>query len=468
VRLRWSTSRASRRRALDRRVAGRAPTPPPDADVRNLELAADLWYSIRRHWCLEGQRAQSAPLEGRSMSAMALKGRLNLFQAAMLRWRASYPYNAVARRGAAGPSTRALSQAVDAISPRRDRQLALDGERRRYDYVDGPATPTSVFERRRHARACSSARWALLNGRFGDDGSPFAPLRFFAVDSGASFHLGVAYDHFIAGGDSVVALLKAIAARYDGSLPADNSTPDIYPRTYAKLFAQNAPAFYIGQYLLPGMLLRAGRAFRPLYPHGGQQVQRVHLVRARAARARGRRARRESVGRHAQRPHACDDAVRNLARGRAAPRRGPAQPDRDRFGHQPARPDRGGPAPRFGQFLSSFLVSHPVPRTSRSKRWHATCTRKPSASSAASSTCRPVSPCVRRPCVAIHDSGAAQADGCEELSRVGRLSALNVEAIWKGVPGNTPVLHYLRAVSTGPVAPIVVAPRRWARACTSA
>ena len=40
----------------------------------------------------------------------------------------------------------------------------------------------------------------------------------------------------------------------------------------------------------------------------------------------------------------------------------------------------------------------------------------------------------------------------------GGLSALNVEAIWKGVPGNTPVLHYLRAVSTGPVAPIVVAP----------
>jgi len=35
-----------------------ATTPvPQDADVRNIELAADLWYSIRRHWCLEGQRA---------------------------------------------------------------------------------------------------------------------------------------------------------------------------------------------------------------------------------------------------------------------------------------------------------------------------------------------------------------------------------------------------------------------------
>jgi len=33
-----------------------APPFPEDGDVRNLELAADLWYSIRRHWCVEGQR----------------------------------------------------------------------------------------------------------------------------------------------------------------------------------------------------------------------------------------------------------------------------------------------------------------------------------------------------------------------------------------------------------------------------
>ena len=40
-------------------VAWRPDAPPPlpeGVDTRNLELAADLWYSIRRHWCLEGQR----------------------------------------------------------------------------------------------------------------------------------------------------------------------------------------------------------------------------------------------------------------------------------------------------------------------------------------------------------------------------------------------------------------------------
>ncbi len=29
---------------------------PEGEDVRNLELAADLWHSIREHWCVEGQR----------------------------------------------------------------------------------------------------------------------------------------------------------------------------------------------------------------------------------------------------------------------------------------------------------------------------------------------------------------------------------------------------------------------------
>lgn len=40
-----------------------AALPLPDApglDTRNLLLAADLWFSVRRHWCLEGQRRVQA------------------------------------------------------------------------------------------------------------------------------------------------------------------------------------------------------------------------------------------------------------------------------------------------------------------------------------------------------------------------------------------------------------------------
>ena len=182
------------------------------------------------------------------------------------------PVQRGARRRAARPARRAA-----AVAGRRRYlteagigRLALDGDGRRYEYVDGPVHAELPVSRANGDTLAHLEREMerYLNGRFGEDGAPFVPLRFFVVDNGASFHLGVAYDHFIAGGDSVVALLKAIAARYDGTLPADHRPPAVYPRTYAALFARNARAFYVGQYLLPGMLLRARRAFRPLYPHG--------------------------------------------------------------------------------------------------------------------------------------------------------------------------------------------------------
>jgi hypothetical protein len=37
-------------------VAAAPPPADPAIDVRNLLLAADLWFSVRRHWCAEGQR----------------------------------------------------------------------------------------------------------------------------------------------------------------------------------------------------------------------------------------------------------------------------------------------------------------------------------------------------------------------------------------------------------------------------
>ena len=36
----------------------------PQVDGRNIGLAADFWFSIRRHWCLEGQRRMDALRSG--------------------------------------------------------------------------------------------------------------------------------------------------------------------------------------------------------------------------------------------------------------------------------------------------------------------------------------------------------------------------------------------------------------------
>jgi hypothetical protein len=50
---------------------------------------------------------------------------------------------------------------------------------------------------------------------------PRQPFRFVAVDAGGEFHLALAYDHFVAGGDSIALLLRDIAERYTGGVPAE-------------------------------------------------------------------------------------------------------------------------------------------------------------------------------------------------------------------------------------------------------
>jgi hypothetical protein len=40
------------------------------------------------------------------------------------------------------------------------------------------------------------------------------PISFFAVEDAPAFHLGLAYDHFVAGGDSIVRLLQRLVEDY--------------------------------------------------------------------------------------------------------------------------------------------------------------------------------------------------------------------------------------------------------------
>ncbi|MFO1304919.1 MAG: hypothetical protein U1F54_14385 [Burkholderiales bacterium] len=395
-----------------------------------------------------------------------MKGHLNLFQAAMLRWRAAYPYNAVHVAQLPGPLDAArMSRAIDGyLTDAGIGRLRIDAERRCYEYLPGPShADLPVLEAKGDTlEVLEREMERLLNVTFGD-GEAFSPVRFFAVEDaaarGASFHLGVAYDHIVAGGDSVVALLKEIAARYDGSQPADWRAPEIYPSTYAGLFARNALKFYIGQYLLPGMLLRAGRAYRPRYPHGEgrhnaftsfELPPHVHAAMARAAKAWG-------VTRN--------DLMLAMMLCAISPeveaRRGEGRRNEIAIASViNLRREIAGPPHRvFGQFLSSFMVTHPVPQdatlealardvheqTDRVKR------RKLYLQTLFLLACGGLAWRFMTPEQHKH------MDAKNHPVWAG-LSALNVEAIWNGVPGKTPVLHYLRAVSTGPVAPIVVAP----------
>jgi len=394
-----------------------------------------------------------------------MKGRLNLFQAAMLRWRGMYPYNAVHVAELPGTLDEArLSAAIDAhLTELGIARLTLDAKRRRYEYAGGPAhLPLAVHDAHGNALAVLEREMERhINEPFGPAAgeSSFEPLRFFAVRNGGSFHVGVSYDHFIAGGDSMVTLLQGIAARYDGTYPAGEPAPDLYPRAYARLFARNALAFYVGQYLLPGMLLRSRRAVRPRYPHGDSKYNAFTSIEfAPDVYANVRRtAKQWGV--------TLNDmllAMLICALAAEVPDRLAARRRREiaiasvinlRSELEP------GTREVFGQFLSSFLVSHLVPpgttletlardvhaQTQRVKR------RKLYLQTLYLLACGGLAWRFMTP--EQHKQMYAK-----NYPVWGGISALNVEAMWKEGVGEAPVLHYLRAISTGPFSPLVLAP----------
>ena len=160
-----------------------------------------------------------------------------------------------------------------------------------------------------------------LNLPFVRDGR-LNPFRFFCIDSGPWFHLGLAYDHVIAGGDSIVVLLEGIFSRYLGDKP--EAPPVASPRPLpGDLWPAACPARRPGTdgHALPADdrgQLRAHRA--AARPARRESRQRIRVSPPRPAGVRGARRRGARLGRHRQRP-----AARDLAAGAGTLRRANAR-----------------------------------------------------------------------------------------------------------------------------------------------
>jgi hypothetical protein len=389
-----------------------------------------------------------------------MKGRFNIFQCAMLRWRELHPYNAVhvVRVDSPLDATR-LTRDIDTVFAHRGMTgLVLDTAHQRYEYTGG-APQTALEVLRGGPDPAEVLRAAIergINAQFAPSGRT-DPFTFFALDEGTRFHLGVAYDHVMAGGDSIVELLADIVLRYTGAAKLPPA-PSLYAGTSGPMLLRHAGYVLAGLAAVPGALANARRSLRPRYPRGDNRRNAFATMRieksgvdalARASRAWG-------VTRA--------DLMIALLMKSIAPLAGDAR-------HGTRRCEIGiawivnirrefGVSLResFGQFLSSYRCAHPVP---------AGVSLRELAGDVHRETAR-----VRRRKLYLvtllalaglgflwsflspRQRGAVDAKNYPAWAG---LTPLDVDAVWREVVQAPPPAEYLRAVSTGPASPLIVA-----------
>jgi hypothetical protein len=392
-----------------------------------------------------------------------MKGRLNLFQASMLRWRELSPYNAVHVVRVAGALDAArLALAIDGhLDTCGLGGFELDPGSRRYHYAGGPAHAALVVLPAIGgvAETIRAAIERELNAAFPAAGR-FDPFRFFAVADGASFHLGLAYDHLVAGGDSICTLLGGIVGRYarrGGDAPPAPGF-DVYPPTYRRLFRRHVGALLRGLPRLSAIAASCRRTYRPRYADSQDGSNGFVQVRVQPAEfaAMCRVANSWDV--------TPNDLLLALLLQTLSPltaeRRGESRRTELAVAsivnlRRDYQPDVRAV---FGQFLSSFRVSHPVPegiglealardvraetrRIKRGKLYLHTLL----GIAVGAMIWRSQSPAHRS---RFHAKSFPVWAG---------ITLLDADALWRAAGASTSAPDYLRGVSTGPLAPIVVA-----------
>jgi hypothetical protein len=383
---------------------------------------------------------------------------LNLFQAQMLRWRELHPYNAVHVVAVeASLDATALTGAIAAeLEQRGLTGLVLDARRRRYEWRGGAAR---VALRRVPASALldgiAQAIERELNEPFAD-ATPCEPFRFFLLEAPDGRALGLAYDHFIAGGDCILELLRAIVARAAGGECAATRL-QLYPPTQARLFLRNLPQVMTGLGRLPAQIASARATARPRYRDvsNGYNAYALYTLPAAQTRRLLAQAKTWSV------------TVNDMLLALLLFALDPLAPQRHRARRRRSlavasimnlRPEFGAAAERaFGQFLGSLRVAHPLPAEadleSVARKVHAETSRVKDRKLYLTTLLA-----MRYVAAVWRMLSPAQRAGFYAKSYPiwAGVSALNVNAMWPHPPGTSPPL-YVRGVPTGPLAPVVLA-----------
>jgi len=280
------------------------------------------------------------------------------------------------------------------------------------------------------------------------------PIRFFALTADDRFRLGLAYDHFIAGGDAIVPLVASIATRYIDRDAPTAAPPPLYPATYRNLLLRRPIDALRALAALPALIVSSRRAARPRYSDNDDHYNAFLLGRLDAASVARIAACMKSWGvtRNDLLLAALMLAVAPFARKRWQARR---RRELAVASIVNLRREFGAAGAAFGQFLSSFRVSHTVPpdidlatlaravhaqtAAFKRRRLHL---RTILALGVASAAWPLLEPANRRQFYAKHHPVW------------GAVTMLDVNALW---PRDGAPPDYVRGVPTGPLSPLVVA-----------
>jgi hypothetical protein len=382
----------------------------------------------------------------------------------MLRWRELHPYSAAHAVWVAQPLDQArlhrlINRRLEALGLA---GLVLEPERGSVRGVSGAAgVELGVLAESADSLA---ALWSeierQLNRPFPRAGSINA-FRFFVATAGDGFYLALVYDHFIAAGDAIALFLKRLLDDYSDPEAMVRPEPPsrVAPPGYRGLLFRHPLSVAWAMLRLPSLVARSRRAVRPPASGDGDAYNALTYLRVEPPAVEGLR---DAVA-------AWGVTLNDLLLACLLQALAPLAPERSRAARRRElavasivniREDLPQDAERvLGPFLASFQVSHPVPPgislRELARDVHAASAR------------------IRRERLYLQ---AVVALGLSALMwpflsparRLrffpkyhpvwGGISMLNVNALWarSGNP-HAPPMVYLRAASTGPACPLVLA-----------
>jgi len=399
--------------------------------------------------CLELSRAVNPP-----------RMRFNAFQRAMLQWNSMHPYNAVhVVRLPGSPFEERLKDAINrAIEARGLTALTLNRERGTYTYAGGPSDCelVTIECEENLTEVLSREIERQLNTPFPNFGA-FIPFRLFVARGEDSFALGLVYLHAVADAESIVLLMKEIVAYYAGRRRNGQCLESRIPSAvHRNQFLAHPGAFTRKLASMPTLIKNMRRSCRPSYGDAANFHNGFRLI---AMESRNLRCLVESAKAWGITVNdlllaSLTKSCAILATGREQARRrknlsvGCIVNTRRDFGEE----DRKA----FGLFLGSFVITHAVPN-------HV--------------TLRELAGDIGRKTLEIKKKKLYLAAALElsfgrlmlsffSVERMkklyqknyplwGGLSNMNINSLWRSVETDKPI-DYVRAVSTGPVTPLVL------------